>query len=244
MYLPDFRVPDTFAEPITLSHLLTHTAGFATRYLDTEVRDASELGPLYEVVINDMPGRARSPGILTAYSNYGAALAGYLVEQTSGMPFYRFIDENIFQPLGMTHSSFWQPLPPGYNSRRATGYFYKDGVYQAGQFQYFQLVPASSMSATAADIAQFMIRHLQNGRYGNSRILKESTALEMHRQHSTNDPRLPGMTYGFQERALNGQRLLVHSGGTRYFSSLVALIPEQDVGLFVSYNCGSRGTAL
>jgi len=243
-YLPDFRVPDTFAEPVTLSHLLTHTAGFAARYVDTEARDARDLRSLHEVVINDMPDRVRSPGTLTAYSNYGAALAGYIVEQTSGIPFSQFIEENIFRPLGMTRSTFRQPLPPEYISDRATGYYYRDGVFQAGQFQYFQLVPANSMSSTAVDIAQFMVMHLQNGRYGNKRILQESTALEMHRQQFTNDPRLPGVTYGFQERNLNEQRLLVHSGGTKYFSSLVALIPEQNTGLSVSYNCGNRGAAL
>ncbi|HEY91571.1 MAG TPA: beta-lactamase family protein [Dehalococcoidia bacterium] len=243
-YLPDFRIPDTFTEPVTLSHLLTHTAGFAAKYVDTEARNARDLRSLHEVVIKDMPDRARSPGELTAYSNYGAALAGYIVERTSGIPFNEFIEENIFRPLGITRSTFRQPLPPEYISDRATGYFYQDGILQAGQFQYFQLVPANSMSSTAVEIAQFMVMHLQNGRYGNKRILQELSALEMQRQQFTNDPRLPGMTYGFQERDLNGQRLLVHSGGTRYFSSLVALLPEQNTGLFVSYNCGNKGAAL
>ena len=57
-----------------------------------------------------------------------------------------------------------------------------------------------------------MIAHLQEGRYGDARILEEDTAQEMHRQHFANDPRLPGFAYGFMEHLQNDRRALWHTG--------------------------------
>jgi len=243
-YLEDFRIPDTYAEPITLSHLLTHTSGLASRFLGTEARSAEDLLPLGEALANNMPDRVQPPGELTAYSNHGAALAGYIVERVSGVPFYQYIEENILKPLGMSHSTFRQPLPSDLISNGAPGYISTNHTQKAGQFQYLQLTPAGSMSATATDMARFMIAHLQGGFYNGIRILQEHTARDMQQQHFTHDYRLSGIGYGFIERKLNTQRLLVHTGGTRYFSTLVVLLPEHGAGLFVSYNCGGRGAAL
>ena len=108
-----------------------------------------------------------------------------------------------------------------------------------------QNAPAGAMSATATDIANFMITQLQNGRFGNQRILEAATAQEMQTQQFTNDPRVPGMAYGFPEGNLNSQHLLVHTGFVPpSFSSLLALLPEHQVGVFVSYNSAGGLSAL
>ena len=67
-------------------------------------------------------GRVFAPGTTPAYSNYGAALAGYIVERVSGMPFETYVERHIFQPLDMTHSSFRQPLPAALRQFMAKGY--------------------------------------------------------------------------------------------------------------------------
>jgi len=85
-------------------------------------------------------------------------------------------------------------------------------------------------------MAKFIIAHLQNGRYDDQRILKEATAKKMHQQHFTFDPRVNGICLGFYEMNKNGQRIIGHGGDTVFFHSLVALLPERDFGLFVSYN--------
>jgi hypothetical protein len=92
------------------------------------------------------------------------------------------------------------------------------------------------MSSTAIDMAHFMIAHLQDGSYGNTRILQAATAEDMHKQHFTQDPRLPGMAYGFYEQSINNLRLIAHGGDTGLFHSLLALLPDARVGVFVSYN--------
>ncbi|KAF5413336.1 MAG: D-aminopeptidase [Candidatus Methanophagaceae archaeon] len=235
-YLTDFKIPDTYQEPITLAHLMTHTAGFED-HGRIFARSADDVKPLGEYLADNMPARVRSPGEFTAYSNHGTALAGYIVEEVSGMPFDDYIEENIYKPLDMQHSTFLQPIPPELAPSMAVGYTYKNGAYKAEEFEYLNgLMPAGSMSATSTDIANFMIAHLEDGRYGGVRILQEATAQEMHRWHFTHDPRINGMCYGFYEGHLNNQKIIEHGGDTIYFHSLLVLLPEENVGLFVSFN--------
>ncbi len=100
------------------------------------------------------------------------------------------------------------------------------------------------MSATATDIAMYMLAQLQNGRLGTQRILQPATAQEMQTQQFTNDLRVPGVPYGFDaELYLNSQRLLVKGGDVPGFHSLLALLPEQHVGVFVSYNSDGGASA-
>jgi hypothetical protein len=177
-----------------------------------------------------------------AYSNYGTALAGYIVERVSGMPFDEYVEKNIFSPLGMTQATFRQPLPAELAPDMSSGYNYVDGGYVKGGFEYVLPYPAASLSASGVEIAKFMIAHLQNGRYGKAEILKEETARLMHSQLYTADPRLSGMAYGFLENVVNDQYLISHQGNSFLFHSGLFLFPEQNVGFFVSTNAvGGEG---
>lgn len=244
-YLPNFQIPATYPEPITLAHLLTHTAGFEDRQLGITVAHAEDLEPLGRYVADVLPARIFPPGTVTAYSNYGAALAGAIVEHVSGEPFAEYVRQHIFAPLGMRRSTFAQQLPSELAARLAASYDSYDAAYHAMPFEYFQSAPAGGLSATATDMAQFMVAQLQDGQLGDARILQAATAQDMHRQHFTNDPHVNGMTYGFAEMTLNGQRLLVHSGTTNdeLFRSLLVLLPEHNMGLFVSYTGAGGGDA-
>jgi CubicO group peptidase (beta-lactamase class C family) len=235
-YLDAFQIPDTYLEPITLWHLMNHTAGFESHIVGVEATDPADLQPLGTYLAARMPARVRSPGELSAYSNYGAALAGYIVAQAAETSFPHVIEEQIFQPLEMEHSTFVQPLPAGLTGPMATGYTFANGAYQPVDFELAQGGPAGAMSATATDVARFMIAHLQEGRYADARILQEDTAREMHRQQFAHDPRVSGWTLGFMEVYANGQRLIWHGGDMIGFHAALALLPEHDVGLFVAYN--------
>src|SRR5205085_1061216 len=112
---------------------------------------------------------------------------------------------HIFQPLGMHSSTFRQPLEARLSADLSQGYTFSNGVYRPGPFEAIPHSPAGAMSATATDMAKFMIAQLQNGRLGTQRILQEATAKEMQTQQFTNDPRVPGgMAYGFEVHNLNG----------------------------------------
>lgn len=241
-YLKDVKVPATFPQPITLTHLLTHTPGFED-IMSYAARKPEELIPLGQFIKTYMPTRVWPPGQFTAYSNYGTALAGYIVELVSGMPFEDYVEQNIYAPLGMERSSFRQPPPGGLAGDVSTGYRFVNGVFKSEDFELLNGdYPAGSMSTTATDIARFMIAHLKNGEFEGRRILKEDTAKLMHTRLFSHDPRIGGNAYGFWERNLNGLLNLEHGGDIMCFHSLFMLIPEKNAGFFVSYNSvGSSG---
>ena len=239
-YLKTFKIPATFPEPITMRHLLTHTPGFEDQGLGLFARDSAELKPLRESLAAKIPARVRPAGSLSSYSNYGTALAGLIVEEVSGIPFDDYVEQNILKPLGMDHSTFREPLPAELAPDMAVGYQWKKGRFEPGKFELIgNYGPAGSLSATATDMAKFMIAHLQLGRLGETRILKEETARRMHSRLYGLDPRLPGMAHGFYEMEAHGVRGIGHGGDTMLFHSELLLLPEHNVGLFVSY--GSSG---
>ena len=228
------------AEPITMTHLMTHTPGFED-HPDMLFRLAQdELLPLDEYVKNYLPARIFPAGEVAAYSNYGTALAGYIVERLSGMPFSEYVEKNIFSPLHMNNSTYRQPPaidPPG---RMAKPYRFINGSYTEASFEYIMLEPAGSMSSTASDMANFMIAHLSGGALNGGRILKEETLEEMHERHFTYDPALGGMTLGFMEGVFNDQEVLFHSGSTMLYNTGLYLMPEENTGIFISYSGGNH----
>ncbi len=127
-YLTAFKIPATYPEPITLAHLLTHTAGFEEHASNGAIYAASaaHLQPLSTSLARTLPARIFPAGSRIAYSNYGAALAGHLVEQASGVPFEQYMDEHVMRPLDMRHSTFSQPLPSSLASVAAIGYTVDD----------------------------------------------------------------------------------------------------------------------
>ena len=243
-YLKEFQIPATFPQPITLNHLLSHTPGFEERGTGMAARKPEDLMPLGKWLAAYVPARVRLPGELTSYSNYGTSLAGYIVEIVSGVPFEQYIEDNIFKPLGIEGSTFRQPLPEALAPNMSTGYTYKNGAFKEEKFELLNgMSPAGGLSACATDMARFMIAHLQNGAYGEGRILKEETAQFMHSRLFGHDPRINGNAHGFWEFGYNDLHLIEHGGDTIYFHSQLALIPDKNVGYFISFNTlpgGSR----
>ncbi len=245
----DFEIPTglinsprgTQAEPVTLAHLLTHTPGFEDQGEGLFVLEPDQVVTLEEYLKHNIPARIYEPGTIMAYSNYGAALAGYIVQRVSGLPFAEYVEINIFAPLDMKNSTVIQPLPAALTGRMAEGYGYQGGRYYQGSFEYISALPAGSMSSTAEDMAKFMIAHLNDGRYGDNLILQKQTAETMHSRLFTHHPAQIGMAHGFIEETFNGYRAIGHSGNTLLFNTGLYLIPELDLGIFVSYN-GGLGT--
>ena len=234
-YLKDFKIPDTYPEPITLAHLLTHSAGFKSE-MTFAGPSQKKLAPLNEYVIERMPRRVHPPGTVGSYSNYSISLAGHIVAQVSGMSWEEYIEEKILKPLEMFHSTARQPLPDNLAADLSAGCTYTDKTYEAVDFEYLSHAPAASMSSTAIDMAHFMIAHLQGGQYKNKHMLKKSTIENMYQQHFTRDPKKNGMGYGFFIMDKNNQNIVGPSGVTRTFHSLMWLLPEHKAGVFISVN--------
>ncbi|MGH2413664.1 MAG: serine hydrolase domain-containing protein, partial [Microcystaceae cyanobacterium] len=236
-YLKDFPIPNTYPQPITGANLLTHTDGFDFGWgIGVLAPSPAELKPLGEFLRSNQRPRLLPPGEIYLYGNVGISLAGYLVEKISGLPFAQYIDTNILQPLNMRQSTFEQPLPPLLAKDLAVGYESENGQFKPRPFAYYQSPPTGAFTATATDMSHFMMAHLQHGRYGEQQILQEATVREMHRQQFTHHPLMPGSAYGFYEHFVNGQRALEHSGRMNGYNSLLMLVPQQNLGVFLAYN--------
>jgi CubicO group peptidase (beta-lactamase class C family) len=235
----DFKIPPAFGKPITLRNIMTHTTGFEETAKNLFVGSAEELRPTGEYLRVHMPERIFPPGATPAYSNYATTMAAYIVERVSGQNFNDYVEEHIFKPLNMTHATFRQPLPPSLLPDMSAGYVLGSG--EPKHFEYVQVAPAGSLSASAVDMTHFMIAHLQNGKYGDTQILKPETAIQMHaRQQGVWPPSMNAMCLGFYEQWLDGHRSIGHGGDTISFHSNLHLILDANVGLFVSYNSPGR----
>jgi len=243
-YLKDFKIPATYPQPITMENLMTHTAGFEEQPKGLAVSDPKDIQPLGTVLAQTIPARLWPPGQVWSYSNWGAALAGYIVEEVSGMPFDQYVKENIFTPLGMNNTTIEQPAPQQLAPNIAKTYVYNNsaGIFQQKPDIVIQLAPAGAIYSTAPDMAKFMIAHLNNGTYNNTRILNTSTAQDMHRAHFTPDP-YTKFGLGFLIDTQNNESSISHDGDTYYFHTLCVLWPERNVGIFVSYNSLLGGLA-
>ncbi|HKV92052.1 MAG TPA: serine hydrolase domain-containing protein [Candidatus Angelobacter sp.] len=235
----DFTIPPKFGKPITLRDLMTHTPGFEEQIKDLITDDAAPTETLKQHVSQHIPERIFPPGTTPAYSNYGASLAGYIVERVSGQPFNDYVAEHIFKPLGMTRSTFVQPLPAELKPFMSNGY--NAGSGKAKPFEIIEEAPAGALAATAADLSRFMIAHLQNGKFENTQILRPETATQMHSRQFGLSPALNAMCLGFYEETRNGHRIIGHGGDTVYFHSDMHLMLDDGVGFFVSYNSAGKG---
>jgi hypothetical protein len=166
----------------------------------------------------------------------------------SGQPYEQYIQEHILDPLGMVHSTVRSPIPSELRSHVSAAYTYSEGNFQV--FPEYLPQPAGLPSgfhhASVKDMARFMIAHLQGGRYSDgdipeARILEEATAQQMHTTLYTPDPRLRGTAYGFFDWSDNGQRTLGHSGYAPPMHSVLLLLPDQNLGVFVAYNSDGGG---
>ena len=230
-YLTHFQLENNYPSPITARHLLTHTSGIEDRLFGNTVPSADRLVSLGDYFAAHVPRRIRPPGEQIAYSNTGMALAGHLVEGVSGLSFEEYVERNIFQPLGMTRSSFRQPYP---------AHLAPNVVPSGADSGAMLLYPSGSMISTVPDMGRFIAAHLNGGRLGDARILSEESVREMHRQHFTGHARMPGVAYGFFENYTNGRRVLFHTGLSGH-QSLLCLLPEENVGFYIVLSARQGG---
>ncbi|MDY6947458.1 MAG: serine hydrolase domain-containing protein [Pseudomonadota bacterium] len=235
----DFEIPARDGQPVTLRNILTHTAGFEERVKDLIIPEGRAFAALDEYLKQWVPTRIFAPGTTPAYSNYATALAGYIVARVSGLAYDDYVEQHILTPLGMEHSTFRQPLPERLSEFMANGYaLASDG--EAKPFEVVVAAPAGSQSSSGADMARFMIAHLQNGAFGAARILQAQTAEQMHTTALTILPRVDRMLLGFYEQNRNGRRVIAHAGDTAWFHSDLYLFIDDNVGLFISMNSAGK----
>lgn len=238
----DFRIPPTFGKPITMRELMQHTGGFQDEAKYIFVNGPKHLFPLDKYLKENLPARIFPPGEIPAYSNYGATLAGYIVQRVSGEPYEAYVQHHIFAPLGMDHSTVYQPPPARLAGDVSQGY--KLGSEPPKPYEFGNVRAAGISANSGADMGRFMLAHLNDGRLGSAQILDPATAQLMHRQSFQATPPLPGFALGFYHEDRNGHNVIAHEGDTNFMHSNLELVLDQHVGFFISLNSlGKDGAA-
>jgi CubicO group peptidase (beta-lactamase class C family) len=236
----DFQIRPAFNKPITLRNLMTHTGGFEEVLNDIIVIDPKQAVSLRDDLIQNQPMRLFPPGQVSAYSNYGVGLASYIVQRASGEPFEQYVQEHIFAPLAMTHSSFHQPLEKALTTLPSEGYRSNTTKPPVG-FEMLNPVGAGGLSSTASDMGRFGQALLNGGELDGKRILKPETLAMMWNPQFRASDQLPPQCMGFYQDWRNNLRWIGHEGDLIAFHSLFFVEPQQKLVLFVSYNSAGGG---
>jgi CubicO group peptidase (beta-lactamase class C family) len=232
-YLASFQVRNTYPKIVTLAHLLTHHGGFEDPPYVSNT-DPYQVQPLGPFLAANMPQPTHPPGKVFIYSNYGFAMAALIVEEISGIPFDKYVEQKIFIPLEMTQSSYL--LAPPLPENMVTGYKLQDGKLMPQPVDYNSNYPGGAIVSTAEDMSHFIQANLGDGCYQGACILKPNTLADMHRRQAGTPYEGQYVTYGFTESEQKGQRILGHSGAIRGFGNSLNLFPEHNVGYFFSFN--------
>lgn len=239
-YLPDGYLKHlTYDEPITMLDLMNHSAGFLSPYKDMETDDVTAIMPLDEALSKIAPAQQYAPGKSVAYSNYGAALAGYVVQCVSGMDYADYVNENIFDRLGMEHTAICPDLSDNEWVAEQRGnikcYAQGDGeLISLGECRrYIHIYPAGGACGTISDMAIFARAFLQED---SSLFEKDSTLREMLSPTLYyGDEKTPRFCHGFMT-TIAGTTLVGHGGNTEGFSSALQLDLDNKTGFVMMTN--------
>ena len=242
-YLPeDFYNQLAFEKPFTVRDLMNHQAGFGENLFDS-IFDAQRTDSsisFRDGLLLAQPAQLFEPSTVTAYSNFGTALAGYIVGYITGQDFYFYEMENIFAPAGMTNT-LNQPSWFGNTSflqSKATGYISDgQGGFRQHIWSYFPMYPAGAVNATAEDLARFAIALMPpNGESGP--LFESPNTLATIFTNSSLDLDNPTGTYHGFVRYVGAFPTFGHAGDTSSFSTEFSIVPEKRFGVIIIANTG------
>lgn len=227
----------------TVRHLLTNSGGIPAGF-SGDAYDAPDTMPsaLERIVRDDMMPRRLdfAPGKGYKYSNRGFSLASLVVQDLGGMPYEQYVDDKIFKPLGMRHSTgyFWRgvsvPAVQGY--REAV-----DGTPLPRPASLGREWTGSGMIlSTSADIGRYLMMLLNGGKGPNGAQLLSSTGVsEIMRAQQDAESELGGPTkygLGWEVSDMNGTKVVTKAGSVGTMGSLFLMIPDQRIGIAMVIN--------
>jgi D-alanyl-D-alanine carboxypeptidase len=246
-HLPWFRVGGRHgdAPPITVRHLLTHTAGLP-REAGSPYWTDSDFPTVEEI-------RARLPRLLTAlptetewkYSNLGLTLAGEIVSAVAGRPYADYVADHILAPLGMRRT--FVATPPADHPDLAVGYTRRLPTSPRARAPFTDgrgVTAAANMTTCVSDLARFAMLQFRDGGVGGAQILRGSTLREMHRVHWLEPDWTAGWGLGFRVTRLGGRTYVGHGGSLRGYRTLLQLCPADRIGVIVLTNADDGNPTL
>jgi CubicO group peptidase (beta-lactamase class C family) len=256
LYLPEkVQVKDQgFDNPIRVVNLMDHSPGFEDRALGQLFEDEFDrVRPLEVYLRQERPKRVREPGLVSSYSNYGAALAGQAAAWTSGKPYERLIEDEILGPARLSHTTFREPhpvkaglpapMPADLVPDISDAFKWTGAGFQKRGFEYIeQIAPAGAASSTAGDMARYMLLLLGNGSLDGVQVYGPQAAQAFRTPIRPTPPNVNGWAHGFVIESLPGGHTgYGHDGGTLSFFSNMVVVPGLNLGIFISTNTESGG---
>lgn len=253
---PKLRLPDQgYKQPVTIRHLMTHSAGFEDSALGHLFVDKPErLTPIQSYLASHRVNRINPPGVQTSYSNYALALLGAVIEQKSGMDFASYMEARILRPLGMARATYRGPytaalgkklgLPAPMDAAIAANITQQLGgeppKWKEVSPEWTTMAPAGGLRASANDMAQYALALSDPARLEAAGVLKAATFAQMLQPGID----LPGAArHGFMNYYFQGGRTgFGHDGAMAYGASNLIIVPNLKLGIFVSTN-GKGGFA-
>ncbi|WPB44444.1 hypothetical protein NOBGBDLN_02403 [[Clostridium] scindens] len=224
-----------------MTHLMNHTAGFQETTWDVEVLDKKDIISLRDALLATAPPQIYKVGTTVSYSNWGAALAAYIVECISGMDYAEYVRQNIFEPLGMNQTSILPDCSDNewVESRRdlTNAYYNVQGEYEdyGACRRYILLYPAGAATGTMSDLVRFAKVFLADSEdcplFTKADTLDKMLSPTLY-YDGTETPRI---CHGLFSQEY-GVRLIGHAGNTTGFSANLVLDMENRTGLVVMTN--------
>ncbi|MDZ4375255.1 MAG: serine hydrolase domain-containing protein [Phenylobacterium sp.] len=254
LYLPErARLPGRMRD-VTVRHLLDHSPGFEDQALGHLFENnPRRVRPMELYLRQERPGRARAPGVLSSYSNYGSALAGAAVTFGKDRTFERLAEDEIFIPLGMNHTTFREPrperrglpaaMPARLRADVSEGFGWRDAGFRPTGYEYIgQIAPAGAASSTAGDMARYMLALLGGGASNGVTIYGPRAATAFRTPLQRTPDGINGWAHGFMVYRLPGDFAgYGHGGATIAFHSNMVVAPALGLGVFVSTNSEQGG---
>lgn len=184
-YLKSWKIPSntfTVEHPVTLRELLTHSAGVTVHGFRGYGSD-EPIPTLTQVLDGTPPANSpairvdTTPGTAWRYSGGGYVIVQQLLEDVTGTPFAKLMQDTVLVPIGMTESTFDQPLPPSRIADVALPYRSSGRPVKGGPHVYPERAPAG-LWTTPSDLARYALE-VQRALAGSGRILSTATASQM-----------------------------------------------------------------
>jgi CubicO group peptidase (beta-lactamase class C family) len=238
-HLPWFALASkhTDAPPITLRHLLTHTAGLPREAAFPYWTDFD-----FPTVERLREGLGRQEGVLATetqwkYSNLGLALAGDVVEAVSGEPYADYVQRHILDPLGMKDTAVRAPDPADPRLARPYGRRMPDGRRDTPPHVDTRAISAAAnMTTSVVDLARFAMLQLRDGPAGGAQILRGSTLREMQRIHWLEPDWQAGWGLGFRIQRVNGKTSFGHGGSLPGYRTHLRIWPAEKLAVIAMTN--------
>lgn len=241
-YLPWFRVADPRASAqMTVRHLLNQTSGLPTLLGMANLDDFDSRPDATERQVRALSTLmlTRPVGSKFEYSNTNYNVLGLIVEAASGESYADYIQNHIFNPLGMSHSHTSKAIAQ--QNGLAVGHRYWFGhPFPAPNLSIpLSSLPSGQLISSAEDMAHYLIAHLNGGRYCGTQILSEAGIDELHRgaaEMSEMGFSLGCYGMGWVSQKTGESRIVSHSGIVPDFGAFMALVPEQKKGMVLLFN--------